>query len=232
MANERIQPVDEIQLLRAAACDWRLSRGDVAVFAVILKHCNADRGAHPGPTRIAKEANLAITNVKASVLKLERYRYVTVERPGLRKCNRFVVNDSPRVPTRRAHMPSHFETTGRVHAPSSSDSTRDAGVRSTGDVGTQKLGMLARHEVALKAPLRNHSASRPLVEEEEREAEKLEQLRLQREERRAQDAVRTREGFRAEYLQARSTHPAWARKMESQPEVRKHIADLIDVEAA
>ena len=98
--NERISPVDEVQLLRAAACDWRLSRGDVGVFAVILKHCDADLRAFPGPTLIAKEARLSVTSVKASIRQLEEWRYLTVERPGLRRRNRYLVLSSPVVRSR------------------------------------------------------------------------------------------------------------------------------------
>ena len=104
MANEagngRISPVDEAQLLRAAACDWRLSRGDVGVLAVILAHCDDKWRAFPGPTTISKQARLAVTNVKASLKHLETLYYIEVIRPGLRKANRFIVQESPSVPSR------------------------------------------------------------------------------------------------------------------------------------
>lgn len=101
MANDvgkgRISPVDEAQLLRAAACDWRLSRGDVGVLAVILRHCNDRWRAYPGPTLISREAMLATSNVKTSLRRLEQLRYLEVDRPGLRKANRYRVLESPRV---------------------------------------------------------------------------------------------------------------------------------------
>ena len=104
MANEpgtgRISPVDEAQLLRAAACDWRLSRGDVGVYAVILAHCDDKWHAFPGPSTISKQARLAVTNVKASLKHLETLYYIEVIRPGLRKANRFIVQESPSVPSR------------------------------------------------------------------------------------------------------------------------------------
>ena len=98
--NGRISPVDEAQLLRAAACDWRLSRGDVGVLAVILAHCDDKWHAFPGPTTISKQARLAVTNVKASLKHLEALQYIAVIRPGLRKANRYEVLESPTVRSR------------------------------------------------------------------------------------------------------------------------------------
>lgn len=98
----RISPVDEVQLLREAACDWRLSRGDVGVYAVILQHADEDGLAFPGPTRIGELSHLAISNVKKSLRHLEALRYLHVHRPGPRRANRYVVLDSPSIPTRKA----------------------------------------------------------------------------------------------------------------------------------
>lgn len=97
----RISPVDEAQLLRAAACDWRLSRGDVGVYAVILQHADEDGHAFPGPTRIGQLAHLAVSNVKKSLKHLEDLKYIYVHRPGPRRANRYVVQDPPTVPSRK-----------------------------------------------------------------------------------------------------------------------------------
>lgn len=98
----RISPVDEVHLLRDAACDWRLSRGDVGVYAVILEHADENGLAFPGPTRIGEMANLATSNVKKSLRHLEALRYIRVHRPGPRRANRYEVLDSPSIPTRKA----------------------------------------------------------------------------------------------------------------------------------
>ncbi len=105
MANEsspeRLAPVEEVKLLRSASCDWRLCRGDVAVYAVLLMHCDGDGHAFPGPSRISELARLAVTNVKAALKHLEDLEYIEVIRPGLRKANRYIVKDSPKVPLRK-----------------------------------------------------------------------------------------------------------------------------------
>lgn len=158
----RIKPVEEVQLLRAASCDWRLSRGTLGVFAVILKHCDADRRAFPGPTRIAKEARLAVTNVKGCIAQLERLRYISVDRPGLRKANRFQVLHSPNCLPRHARMPrftrkcaADERPSGHTDIPSSTpDWKRPTGhtrMQPTRHAGMTQLGIRARHEVAFKA---------------------------------------------------------------------------------
>ncbi len=120
----RISPVDEAKLLRAAACDWRLSRGDVGVFAVILMHCDEQWHAFPGPTLIAHEANLAVTNAKASLRHLEELQYIRVIRPGLRKANRYVVLESPTFRSRK--------TTGIIR-----EIQRDLGMHASPALGTK-----------------------------------------------------------------------------------------------
>jgi hypothetical protein len=128
MANQderkRITPVDEVQLLRYAACDYRLARGHLAVYAVILEHCDDKWHAYPGPKLIAKKARLALTNVKASILKLETLKYIGVNRPGLRKKNTYDVLDPPRVPSLKiakliAKTQAEIFGTGHTNKPSS-----------------------------------------------------------------------------------------------------------------
>ncbi len=166
MANEhagRIQPVDEVQLLRAAACDWRLSRGDVGVLAVILRHCDDRRRAFPGPTLISRECRLAPSNVKTSLRHLEQLRYIEVERPGLRKANRYRVLDSPRVMDQKAARtiaatkrelglpasPALGMRAGPVRA-SSARATRPAGGHQLGLPAGPQLGLPTGHEVAFE----------------------------------------------------------------------------------
>lgn len=184
MADERLPPVDEVQALRAAACDWRLSRGDVGVFAVILEHCNADGQAFPGPALISKRARLSVTNVKASIRRLEAMRYITIERPGLRKKNRFQVTFKPApIIPRLAGIPSQMKkalarldgNSSRRHTQlrkGSRVTTGDAGMHSTGYAVMNKLGMPARHEVAFKSLSEITCASRSFLGSEEQEQER------------------------------------------------------------
>jgi hypothetical protein len=96
-AKDRIQPVDEVRLLRAATCDWRLARGDIGVLAVVLKHADASWLSFPGTRLIAEQARLATSNVMASIEKLERYGYLRVTRRGQRKRQDYQVLMSPEV---------------------------------------------------------------------------------------------------------------------------------------
>ncbi len=92
-----ISPVDEVQLLRAAACDWRLSRGDIGVYAVILKGADRDWLSFPGTRLIAEKARLAASNVGTSIEKLERLGYLKVIRRGQRKRQDYQLLQSPKL---------------------------------------------------------------------------------------------------------------------------------------
>jgi hypothetical protein len=158
----RIKPVDEVRLLRSAAFDHRLSRGDIGVFAVILSHCDAERRSFPGPALISKVAKLAVSNVKISLRALEVLRYIEVERPGLRKKNRYRVLDSPRVLPRVVYETSRRLGSSVGRRPSGKNLAKpfgaksgDAGMQPTGLVDVQQLGMHAGHEVASKALLKS-----------------------------------------------------------------------------
>ena len=100
MANE-FSSIDELHLLRSATLDWRLNRGALGVFAVILKHCNPQRCSWPGEKRISTMAGIADRNITTAIGRLEQLGYLKVERsPG--KVNRYLVLDSPRIPTQTA----------------------------------------------------------------------------------------------------------------------------------
>lgn len=187
MGDERIPPVDEVQLLRAAACDWRLSRGDVGSFAVILKHCDDDWTAFPGPARIAKEARLSVTSVKKSIRTLEQFRYLEVIRPGLRKKNRFRVLQSPGVPhremvaaAREFGLPSankakrsNWARTIPQSGTTPKRATGEVQRPPTGEPRLQQLGKRRRHEVAFKALEKSQELLSSTEEEQERSAEEL-----------------------------------------------------------
>lgn len=98
--GEGLSPVVEVQALRAAACDWRLSRGDVGVYAVLLRHADAAGLTYPGPALISRDAHLAVPNVKASIVRLARAGYIRIERRGLRRANHYHLQRSPKVPDR------------------------------------------------------------------------------------------------------------------------------------
>lgn len=224
--DDRIAPVDEVQLLRAAACDWRLSRGDLGTLAVILRHCNAEWVAFPGPKTIAEKARLAVTNVKACIRRLEKFRYIEIERRGLRKKNRYRILSSPTCPTRRAGIPRFKSATGRADIPSSENPSGYAGIHQTGHAGIQKLGMPARHEDAFKTPNKSQRFA-PVFSDSENQDQEQQQ---KREQERLQEKAKQRDRVRAEYLETRFTHPEWARRMERTfPE---ELADLIEDKAA
>lgn len=76
--------------LAAAAKDSRLSRADIACMAVIIDRFNRSAGsAWPGINRLATEANLHRSNVIRAIHRLELTGFVTVERGGLGKSNRY-----------------------------------------------------------------------------------------------------------------------------------------------
>ena len=229
--NPRLPPVEEVKALRAATRDWRLSRGDVAVYGAILQHCNADGESFPGPTRISKLIMLAITNVKISIKKLEAFRYIEVSRPGPRKKNRFKVTFKRLyVPPRNADKPSQLVTKKPRVVPISSREhiqiehqaagpTGLVGMHSTGLADMNQLGMPARHEVAFKSPSEITGATRSDSD-------------LEKQQRRQEKEQRHRDGFRSEYQQTLLTHPQHARNMENNPSIRKYIEDLIQERAA
>lgn len=183
MSDERLSPVLEVQLLRAAACDWRLSRGDVGVFAVILRHCDGDLHAFPGPTRIAKEAMLSVTSVKCSIRALEQFRYLGVKRPGLRKRNTFEVLPSPTVtprgliaisrefglPSAKKHQRMNWSREVAQSKRTLNSATGQVQHLPTGQVRLHQLGKSARHELAFNSPKNSQQLS-PLADGQKQEA--------------------------------------------------------------
>jgi len=185
--DERPTAVDELHAIRAAAFDWRLSRGDVAVYVVLLQHLNFRTGeSWPGATRIGAIANLAMSNVKASLRRLEELRYIAVIRPGQRIANRYEILESPKVPSRKLvrmmeqtrrdlGMPATPALGMRAGPDSSKRRTPsgDAGRSSSGYADRPHLGMRAGHELAFELSSELSSASpasnSPNSEERQRE---------------------------------------------------------------
>lgn len=151
--SDRLTVLDELQALRSGTLDWRLSRGDLGVLAVLLKHSNAAGESWPGPSRIADLANLAVSNVKASLRRLEELRYIAVTRPGPRKKNRFTVLTSPAVPSQKAAraMAKCARELGIRAGPVAKPSraaTGPADRTATRPADRPELGMRAGHELA------------------------------------------------------------------------------------
>ena len=91
----------EHRALRAAAQDYRLNRGDVGVYSVLLMHAR-DGVAYPGPTRISEMARLAISNVKEALERLEALKYIAVLRTKARVKNRYRLLQPPTGQSRKA----------------------------------------------------------------------------------------------------------------------------------
>lgn len=130
--------------LTAAACDSRLSRGDLGCLAVILNRYNVQEGAAwPGISRIAREANLASRNVVHSIKRLADYGYVLVDHGNVRKANRYT-------PTFRQ---SDDLSTGDVDvtAPTDADdiSPSDADITTPSDADDRGLLMPASPQVLM-----------------------------------------------------------------------------------
>jgi hypothetical protein len=96
----RFDMARQLRLLEAAACDWRLARGDVGVLAVVAKHADAQGRAFPGRARIAAMARMSVRNVTFALSKLERLGYVRVDRPGRPRRNTYELQAPPPVPDR------------------------------------------------------------------------------------------------------------------------------------
>ncbi|WP_157475269.1 hypothetical protein [Lysobacter sp. Root494] len=176
MSNDRPTALDELHALRHACMDWRLARGDLAVYAVLLKHADAGREAYPGPKRISSQAAIAVSNVKVSLRRLEDLKYIRVIRPGLRKANRYVISDSPAIPSkekaaamreiasllgmqagpdprrpRAASNPQRTRNLGMQAGPDDArgvSASRHAGMTATGYARSPELGMRAGYELA------------------------------------------------------------------------------------
>lgn len=179
MGNDRPTALDELHSLRNACFDWRLARGDLAVYAVLLKHADATREAFPGPKRISALAAIAVSNVKASLRRLAELKYIDVVRPGPRKMNRYMILDSPAIPSKKAVLAMRVlgrelgmragpdakrpRAAPKVSAPQkldmragpdeadNSEPTGHAGRPTTGDAGRTELGMQAGHELSFNS---------------------------------------------------------------------------------
>ena len=169
----------ELRALQVAARDWRLNRGDIGVYSVLLSHANKEGVAYPGPTRISEQARLAVSNVKASLGRLEALQYIEVMRTKARVQNRYRLLDPPNVPSLKGeraraeaalelgmrtgpvHKPSRAGTASRKRSelgmragPAKSDAvpaTGHAGRPTTGHADRSELGMRAGPELALNS---------------------------------------------------------------------------------
>jgi hypothetical protein len=151
MTSDRtLTPLQEIRRLRAAACDPRLCRGDVAVLAVILSKYNNTNGcAYIGKNKLAEQAGLSPRNVGARTGKIEKTGHIQVERRGQRICNRYTLPPLLNVQSGDAGItnqsPGQFQS-GDACIPSmraSEIQSGDAGVHQSGDAGVPDLGMPA-----------------------------------------------------------------------------------------
>ena len=85
--------VPKFEALAAARRDSRLSRGDLAVLAVILDRYNAASGVcWPGVNRIAEDAHLDRRSVIRATQRLESLALIAVERADRGKSNRYRPN--------------------------------------------------------------------------------------------------------------------------------------------
>lgn len=143
--------VDEIHLFRAAACDWRLSRGDVGVYASILDHADDTWLSFPGTRTMSEQARLAPSNVVTSVEKLERLGYIRVTRRGQRKRQDYQILQSPDVyESAPARKSSGFGKSAPIHKSSESSASATDG-RSSEENPSAPVDM------KLSAPMdRNH----------------------------------------------------------------------------
>ena len=110
-------------ILAAAAVDPCLTKGDVACLAVIVNRFNKDvGGAWPGVNSIAADASIHRTSVIASIKRLSDCGYLTIERGGLGKSNRYLPNFKKRF----AHKTGGADTTSSADATSSVEATSSA----------------------------------------------------------------------------------------------------------
>lgn len=185
MADDRPTVLDELHALRAAAFDWRLSRGDVAVYAVLLQHLNFQSGeSWPGATRISRIARLAVNNVKASLRRLEEHRYISVVKSGPRIANRYRILNPPKVLSRKvvkameeARRSLDMDTCPELDmqaGPERQHSTTPSGharIPPSGHTGVSHLGMPACHELASELSSELSSASPSSWKQEDQQQE-------------------------------------------------------------
>lgn len=182
MSDAGLSTLDELLALQAAARDWRLCRGDIAVLSVLLSHTGKDLESYPGPTRISAIAQLAKSNVKVSLEKLEQFRYIKILRAGERKKNRYRILKSPHVPSQKtARLIRGFrEEQGLLTGPELGLRARPVGAggkKSSGPVGgspsgpadRSQLGLPAGHELSFNSPKELSCASRLSADTEDQE---------------------------------------------------------------
>lgn len=220
----RLSTLDELHALRAAALDWRLSRGDLGVYAVLLKHSDGNGLTFPGPALISRSAKLAVPNVKVSIAKLASLQYLSIKRRGLRRANHYHLQDSPAVPprpaignssiTNKARPPDtndsdHWDGTHTQFVESDSEATRHAGV--------PELGMPALTNWVCQRDANSlvNSQKNSQVDLEEFEEQKRlqEQEHLQKQEHRHSLELKQRASLLTEYRQSLETHPKNAAHM-------------------
>lgn len=171
--KERIAPVDEARLLRAAACDWRLSRGDVGVFAVILEHADDSWLSFPGIRLLSEKAHLANSNVLTSIGKLEGFGYITVLRRGQGRRQDYRVMASPEIvetaPVRRNSGFAPIRSCGQEQLEGASVPARENSLKSP-TVPVGRLETVPADRTKLFLPTGTESTSEITLEDTEAES--------------------------------------------------------------
>lgn len=216
-------------LLEEALCDPRTSKGDCQVLAVISAHANHESGeAWPGVNRIAKKAGIHRSTVLASVRRLERWRYLYVEKMRGRSNTYCLLTGSAHATSREGEL---VAPTLPVEEPDQSR-PRDGGgsADATGLVApTLRDQSRPRYpnsafELSSLTQQENSVACGALSDDQQQELaeQRQEQKRLAEEQRKAE----ARESIRQEYRETLKTHPDHARMMEQV--FPRELADLIE----
>jgi hypothetical protein len=247
----RISPVDEAVMLRHAACDWRMSRGDIAVYAVLLEHSNEHFTSYPGPQRIATKAHLTITNVRKALGRLETFEYIEILRRNRtgdahrgESFNRYELCEMPVYPPKQTKQ-CNFGKNRTPLAGNASSISRNDRTQLAGDLEprlpanrTQLAGDLeprlpARDEVAFESTLEIASeitgASRrfsSLGNQQQQQQSHQRQERLQEEEQEAKNQERLREYARGQYELVKNSGSFLKRLLETR--YKHFIFDLIE----
>jgi predicted transcriptional regulator len=98
MANEPYNLLARYQMLEAALGDFRLTRADCSVLAVILSHVDQDGEAWPGITRITKRAGVSRRTAIRAISALEAADYFCIKR-DFGRVNTYQVQEINPAPT-------------------------------------------------------------------------------------------------------------------------------------
>lgn len=225
--------LDRYKLLMEAVRHPAMTKVDVAVLGQILAHANHREGfaAWPSVQAMAEALKTSKRSVIRGIEGCELLGFIEVEKRAGSTSTYYPLLDRSRGESGDIAVTTTRDTD--VTGLDDFDLPPVTNLSRAGDIPVQIPPLTGDIPVTYNSFKKSNSFKNTGQSSSSTEDQQQGHGQEQNQERdRLQEEAKRRHGFREEYLAARSTHPAWARRMESSQVIRGYIEDLIEEKAA